>query len=32
MAEKFLGSIIEYYNKTLAHPYNWTYTGKVLAD
>lgn len=25
-------SFIEYYNSTLAHPYNWTYTGKVLTD
>ena len=24
-------SFIEYYNAALAHPYNWTYTGKVLA-
>ena len=24
-------SFIEYYNETLAHPYKWTYTGKVLA-
>ena len=23
-------SFIDYYNATLAHPYNWTYTGKVL--
>jgi transposase len=23
---------IEYYNAHLAHPYNWTYTGRVLAD
>jgi hypothetical protein len=25
-------SFIAYYNKTLAQPYNWTYSGKVLAD
>ena len=24
-------TFIDYYNTTLAHPYNWTYTGKVLA-
>lgn len=24
-------SFIDYYNETLAHPYNWTYTGKLLA-
>ena len=24
-------SFIDYYNEALAHPYNWTYTGKVLA-
>ena len=25
-------SFIDYYNTTLAHPYNWTYTGRVLTD
>ena len=25
-------TFIDYYNTTLAHPYNWTYTGSVLAD
>jgi hypothetical protein len=25
-------SFIDYYNETLAHPYNWTYTGKILAE
>ena len=25
-------SFIDYYNTTLAHPYNWTYTGKVLTE
>jgi len=25
-------TFIDYYNTTLAHPYNWTYTGRVLAD
>lgn len=25
-------SFIEYYNKTLANPYSWTYTGKILSD
>ena len=29
---KAILSFIDYYNATLAHPYNWTYTGKVLAD
>lgn len=30
--EAAIVSFIEYYNKTLAHPYNWTYTGKILSD
>lgn len=24
-------SFIDYYNENLAHPYNWTYSGKILA-
>jgi len=30
--EDAIRSFIDYYNKTLAHPDNWTYAGKVLAD
>lgn len=29
--EAAIVEFIAYYNETLAHPYNWTYTGKVLA-
>ena len=25
-----LRAFIEYYNQTMAHPFNWTYTGKPL--
>lgn len=25
-------AFIEYYNTTLAHPYNWTYTGRVMCS
>lgn len=30
--ENAILSFIDYYNTTLAHPYNWTYEGKILAD
>lgn len=29
---KMILQFIDYYNANLAHPYNWTYTGRVLAD
>jgi transposase len=29
---KMILRFIDYYNANLAHPYNWTYTGRVLAD
>lgn len=29
--EDAIFTFVDYYNTTLAHPYNWTYTGKVLA-
>lgn len=29
--EEGILSFIDYYNATLAHPYNWTYSGRVLA-
>ena len=28
---KMILQFIDYYNANLAHPYNWTYTGRVLA-
>lgn len=31
LTEKVL-AFIDYYNNYLAHPYRWTYTGRVLAD
>jgi len=30
--EDAIRSFIDYYNTTLAHPYNWTFKGRVLAD
>ena len=30
--EEKLRRFIEYYNLTMAHPFQWTYTGKPLAD
>lgn len=29
--EQKLSRFIEYYNQTMAHPFDWTYTGKPLA-
>lgn len=28
--ESKLRDFLEYYNQTMAHPFNWTYTGKPL--
>jgi len=28
--EDKLGRFLDYYNTTMAHPFNWTYTGKPL--
>lgn len=30
--EERIGSFIDYYNRTLARPYQWTYRGTLLAS